>query len=210
MTAVLLAVTAATPVPPDKLNPALPSALSSLILSLLEKKPADRPESAQVVWDELERIKKRPQDRSADSSGSRKALQPSPVSPPTSSKAQTTTRRGRTEPEVEVTAVKASAGRTSVKRKSSSTIRKRQSSEDTDDSENTLERRVIKLAIWVGIAVFCLIVFLILKSYFFKRTTGEESYRRKSDFQAGLVCFAGPLERTRLVNSAGMVRLNPI
>ncbi len=47
--AVLIAVTTHTPDAPDALNPDLPPQLSGLILALLEKRAADRPESAAEV-----------------------------------------------------------------------------------------------------------------------------------------------------------------
>ncbi len=52
----LFAVATADPVPPHTRNPALPGAVSELILSLLEKKPADRPGSARAVVAALRRL----------------------------------------------------------------------------------------------------------------------------------------------------------
>ena len=54
--AVLLAVTNKTPKPLAQLNPALPDALIDLIMHLLEKKPANRPDSAADVAAALEAI----------------------------------------------------------------------------------------------------------------------------------------------------------
>jgi formylglycine-generating enzyme required for sulfatase activity len=50
---ILLAVVSAEPVAPQVVNPALPRALSALIMRLLAKKPADRPLSAQTVVEAL-------------------------------------------------------------------------------------------------------------------------------------------------------------
>jgi WD40 repeat protein len=61
----LVAVATEDPRPPQELEPALPSALSKLILSLLAKAPEDRPASAQVVAAALDRIARRPHASSA-------------------------------------------------------------------------------------------------------------------------------------------------
>jgi WD40 repeat protein/serine/threonine protein kinase len=52
----LMAVNTHNPPPPHKLDAALPSALSKLIMDLLVKEPQGRPSSAQVVAESLERI----------------------------------------------------------------------------------------------------------------------------------------------------------
>jgi formylglycine-generating enzyme required for sulfatase activity/serine/threonine protein kinase/Leucine-rich repeat (LRR) protein len=52
----LLAVATESPKPPHELDPALPPALSELILNLLAKVPAERPSSAQVVVESLDRL----------------------------------------------------------------------------------------------------------------------------------------------------------
>ena len=52
----LMAISTHTPPPPSQVEAALPPALSTLIMDLLAKNPADRPSSAQVVADALDRI----------------------------------------------------------------------------------------------------------------------------------------------------------
>jgi hypothetical protein len=54
--AVLAAMLTETPAAPQSQNPAVPAALSDLIQRLLAKDPADRPQSAREVADELTRI----------------------------------------------------------------------------------------------------------------------------------------------------------
>jgi WD40 repeat protein/serine/threonine protein kinase len=61
----LLAVATENPRPPQELEPALPPALSKLIMSLLAKEPDDRPASAQVVAETLDRIARKPGSPSA-------------------------------------------------------------------------------------------------------------------------------------------------
>ena len=56
---VLMSVTTDEPEPPRKLNPAVPAALSNLIIRLLAKDPKDRPASAQAVVEALEAIERR-------------------------------------------------------------------------------------------------------------------------------------------------------
>ena len=57
---ILLAVTSDPPEPPRKLNPALPAALSNLVMRLLAKDPKDRPASARAVVEALEAIERKP------------------------------------------------------------------------------------------------------------------------------------------------------
>jgi hypothetical protein len=54
--AVLTALVMETPKPPAELNPAVPAALSDLVMRLLEKDPARRPQTARAVADELAAI----------------------------------------------------------------------------------------------------------------------------------------------------------
>jgi class 3 adenylate cyclase len=56
----------ADPVPPSRHNPDLPRALDDLVLKLLAKAPADRPEGAAAVRAELERIAASPADQVAE------------------------------------------------------------------------------------------------------------------------------------------------
>lgn len=46
----------ASPPPPQELNPSLPASVVALLLQLLEKKPAQRPENCQAVIDALEQV----------------------------------------------------------------------------------------------------------------------------------------------------------
>jgi serine/threonine protein kinase len=52
----LLAVTTSTPAPPHELNPAIPAALSDLIVRLLAKRPDDRPATARAVSEAIRAI----------------------------------------------------------------------------------------------------------------------------------------------------------
>ena len=54
--AVLAALAVQTPLAPAQVNPAVPSALSVLIVKLMNKTPAGRPQSARAVIEELARI----------------------------------------------------------------------------------------------------------------------------------------------------------
>jgi len=57
----LTALATKSPIPPRELNPALPSALSGLVLNLLQKDRDDRPTSAGAVVDALEQIARAPE-----------------------------------------------------------------------------------------------------------------------------------------------------
>ncbi len=54
----LLALARDTPVPPRQLNPGIPPALDELILGLLAKDPAARPQSAQAVVETIRKVEK--------------------------------------------------------------------------------------------------------------------------------------------------------
>ncbi len=58
--AVLTALAAATPEPPDRLNPGLPPVASALITSLLARDPSARPGSARAVVEAIEAIERAP------------------------------------------------------------------------------------------------------------------------------------------------------
>jgi serine/threonine protein kinase len=184
MTAVLLAVTSATPVPPRDLNPSLPPAFSALVLSLLEKAPADRPASAMAVWHALEQVKHPAHGGLGESPAARKGRAAAPVSPPTPPKGHAETRRNRSAEETEVTAVEATAGRSAAKSRASGKDKKRRSKAVAKESD--LERKVMTLAVWVGIAIFCLVVFLIVRHLFSKRTTTEGTNQRGLDIRVAL------------------------
>jgi serine/threonine protein kinase len=61
-TAVLTYLALRDPKPVHQLNPAIPRALSDLVVQLLEKKPQDRPESAEAVLERLQQIEDKPPD----------------------------------------------------------------------------------------------------------------------------------------------------
>lgn len=54
--AVLAALAVQTPAPPTQVNPAVPPVLSALIVKLMSKTPAGRPQSARAVAEELARV----------------------------------------------------------------------------------------------------------------------------------------------------------
>jgi serine/threonine protein kinase len=56
--AVLTALATKTPVPPKKIDPSLPRAFSDLVMSLLEKDPDDRPQTAREIVEFLETIER--------------------------------------------------------------------------------------------------------------------------------------------------------
>jgi serine/threonine protein kinase len=62
---VLAALSTETPPPPAVVNPAVPAALSLLIVKLMSKAPAGRPQSAKAVSDELARIAALPKPKSS-------------------------------------------------------------------------------------------------------------------------------------------------
>lgn len=57
---IVIALIEETPLPPSHYQPDIPPALDELILHLLAKKPADRPQSAQAVIAQLEAIESKP------------------------------------------------------------------------------------------------------------------------------------------------------
>src|SRR5262249_29840670 len=61
-TAVLTHLALRDPKPVHQINPAVPRALSDLVAQLLEKKPKDRPASAEAVVQRLQQIDGRPAD----------------------------------------------------------------------------------------------------------------------------------------------------
>ncbi len=58
--AIVIALIEETPLPPSHYNPGIPASLDELILNLLSKKPADRPQSAVAVIAQLETIEGKP------------------------------------------------------------------------------------------------------------------------------------------------------
>jgi hypothetical protein len=189
MTAVLLAVAAATPVPPRDLNPSLPPAFSALILSLLEKAPANRPASAQVVWQALERIKHPVAGEMGEAHAARKNRAAAPVAPPTPPKGHAAARpSGGEEQATALEAVEAEARRSAAKHRPAGAARKRRS--HAASGQDDLERTVMKLALVVGIAIFCLVAFLIVRSLLSKRPTGDSMDRRRLDARVTLVSAA--------------------
>lgn len=91
--AVLMALAAKTPVAPNKLVPRLPPALSDLILQLLAKERADRPQSARQVVERIEAIERGdtgeaeavveleevPTEEAAEKKGAKKPVEPPPA-----------------------------------------------------------------------------------------------------------------------------------
>jgi serine/threonine protein kinase len=61
-TAVLTHLALRDPKPVHQINPAIPRALSDLVTQLLEKKPEDRPESAEAVLERLQLVEEQPPD----------------------------------------------------------------------------------------------------------------------------------------------------
>jgi serine/threonine protein kinase len=66
ISAVLHAITARDPVPVGQVNPNVPARLSDVIGRMLAKSPAERPESAQAVLDELQDIEREWKQQGAD------------------------------------------------------------------------------------------------------------------------------------------------
>jgi serine/threonine protein kinase len=72
--AIMMALATKDPDPPREIDPAVPAALSDLIMQLLAKDPDDRPPSARAVRDALERIERE--------YSSAKSAEPVPLAPP--------------------------------------------------------------------------------------------------------------------------------
>jgi WD40 repeat protein len=69
--AVLSALALHQPAPPADVNPAVPRALSDLVMRLLAKKPEDRPQSAQAVAEALQEIEQQTPGGEARATGTR-------------------------------------------------------------------------------------------------------------------------------------------
>jgi len=141
MTSVLTALATTTPRPPRRLDPAVPEALSDLIMRLLSKKPAGRPDSARQVAEELVRIE----------DGLAAGEVPGPAADDAEAAAE---ENGEAED--------APAGR----RKPRRTSGKRKRRKGGKGGVNW-ERRVIVFGVWVVVGVVLLIVYLIVRHYFF-------------------------------------------
>ena len=133
--AVLLALATKNPRRPRELNPDLPRGFDKLVMRLLEKAPADRPQSARAIVAALSEILEGPAE--ADYEEVPEALE-----------------------EAEEEAREEQAPTPSGKRKKKG--RKKQPAE-TDEAY--WERMVLRLAVVVGVGVFLLIAFLIGRSY---------------------------------------------
>jgi tRNA A-37 threonylcarbamoyl transferase component Bud32 len=142
MTSVLTALATTTPRPPRRLDPSVPEALSDLIMRLLSKKPAGRPDSAQEVAGALGRIE------------AGLAAEDAPA--PADDDAEAPDAEGNGEAE-EAPAGRRKARRTSGKRK------RRKGGK----GEVNWERRVIVFGVCVVIGVVLLIIYLIVRHYFF-------------------------------------------
>jgi serine/threonine protein kinase len=149
--AVLTALATKTPKPPIEINPELPQALSDLILQLLQKNPQDRPRSARVVVAALAEIQDAPR-------GYEEVVEEPEEEPVVLEEVEV---------EEEVERVKPTSSRRPKPKR-------RPKPEREESDEKALERRVIKLAIAAGVFVFLLLAFLIIKTHFFPKKTGDE------------------------------------
>jgi hypothetical protein len=162
-----------------------------LILSLLEKKPADRLASAQAVWQALERVKHPIPACPRDPPEAHKGRATTPIAPSVPPKLRSAHRppdEGKQVAALE--AVEAEGRRAAAKRMPSGISKKRRSK--GRQGEDELERKVMTLAIVVAIAVFCLVAFLIVRHFLSKRASTESMDRRRFDSQVILVRSTGP------------------
>jgi serine/threonine protein kinase len=178
--AMLLALAAKTPPAPHTLNATLPVVFSALVMQLLEKDPNDRPPTAQVVWEILEKIRKEPFDASAASYTPSPGKVVSPATPNRLPKTRTTPPPRKSEEPREVVVdeletVEENTSRTARTRRKGDSIRRKKPKKP--DNEEALERKVIKLGIFVAILIFGLVIFLIVRHYWIKYHSPEESRR---------------------------------
>jgi serine/threonine protein kinase len=143
--AVLLALATKTPRPPREINPALPSAFDALVRHLLEKEPADRPQSAREVVAALSEMRAAPPEEPA-------------VSPP--EEAEDEEVEEELEVEEEPPAEEPPAERPGRRKK-----RGRRKQRDEAEGEDSYERFAMRLAVVAGVAVFLLLAFLIGRHY---------------------------------------------
>jgi serine/threonine protein kinase len=159
MIAVLTALATRVPKPPAVLDPSLPPAFSDLVMRLLSKKPEGRPRSAGVVVSALAAI--------------RRELEEGPPEPEPELLEVEEEEAAEVEEVEEVEEVKeheeAAAEdeeddrREGPRRSRRGTGRRKKGRQDDLPPEDYWERRVMKLAIATGIAIFLLIVFLIAR-----------------------------------------------
>jgi serine/threonine protein kinase len=141
---VLNALANKTPRPPIENNPEVPQALSDLIMQLLSKKRDERPRNARVVVASLAEIREAPSGYEEVEDEPEEVVEDVVAEP---------------EPE---------PVRPRPRRRDSKRDRHRHHSD-----EGSLERRVIKLAIFAGVIVFLLLAALIIKNRFFDRKDVE-------------------------------------
>jgi serine/threonine protein kinase len=155
--AMLMALATKRPVPPQRLNPELPPALSDLVMELLTKDPAGRPQSAREVADTLEEIEQSVADGTAF-----------PPEVEEVEEVEEVRTAGPRRPRGERRVVPADEDEEDEEeheaRRTRREVRRREARRRRKRSEAALERRVIKFGILVIIAVVLLIVFLIGKS----------------------------------------------
>jgi serine/threonine protein kinase len=191
----LRALVSQTPPAPVTVIPTLAPPLSELVMSLLEKQPGKRPASARHVVQALQRIAEHiahparhvppagaqaPPPARPSASAARKA--PRPLTPPPDHRQ--VEEAVETDAQEEVSP-KASAGRPGGRRKPGSGRRKARSAGGREDY---WERRVIFLAIIVGILIFLLISFLVVRGIL--KSRGSQTAQA-----AAALAEAGPSRR---------------
>jgi serine/threonine protein kinase len=166
--AMLMALASKTPKPPLAYNSSLPPALSDLVMRLLRKEPGGRPASAQVVWDSLEQIRK---DLAAPRAPAGQQNEPDIILPePPRTKTVTPPSQRRPEPVQEVKEaeeVEVTKSRSRERRRPSGSRKKK--SQRSRPEYDQAERRVIGFAIFVGVIVAGLILFLIIRHIYRSR-----------------------------------------
>jgi serine/threonine protein kinase len=193
--AMLMALASQTPDPPHKIDPGMPLALSDLIMRLLSKDPDGRPRSAQEVAKALEEIERKPtgpgaavrasaygqtatqepeedplailrglqQERRAPDGGRSKRPEPNDFE-----SALRGLSESETEPEADVPS-ETERGRRVVSRK-----RRRRKRQQMSDAE----RKVMRFAIIVGIAIVLLLIYLLIVKPFLLHAQHEGSLAR--------------------------------
>jgi serine/threonine protein kinase len=156
MTSVLTALATTTPRPPRARDASVPRALSELIMRLLSKKAAGRPDSAREVAEALGRI----EDDLATEDVPAPAADREAVDDTNESAAAPTEADGEPDEDAEP----AEGPRVRRKGRRGSGKRKRRKG---GKGEVNWERRVIVFGVWVVVGVALLIIYLIVRHYFF-------------------------------------------
>lgn len=141
---VLTSLVTKKPRNPKDLNPDLPSVFADLVLQLLQKKPDDRPSSAREVVSRLTSILESPhqeEEPETDLDDSAEIVQ--------------------AEPDVEVT---------EAPRPRPRPLRRRRAAPKRYTDEEILARKVIRFAIFMGVCVFLLLTYLVIKNTYFRKT----------------------------------------